>query len=325
MGRLPTLDLFSGIGGFAMGLKSLCRTVAYCEKDIGCQEILRANIAKGSLEGSPIFGDIELLTGADIPGQPVLITAGFPCQDISQSNPGGVGIHGKRSGLVKHVFRLMDELPSVNAVMLENSPNITAKGLPWLLLQLKNRGFHVNHGVVDGVGQGAPCKRSRWFLLATRKTSMFDSLQSVPRFSFQCKVVPPRVVVLPTLLQRSANLARCRRLGNAAIPACVSYAFLWLSGLPTPKLREDVDLKLCITDGVSRYPAKHWRPPTHEPWGRYKCLSDRSTRVFSNQVFYEVKTLSHMKKHGPHHPWRVNANFVEYVMGFPQNWTNTAI
>lgn len=265
-----------------------------------------------------------MLRGADVHGRPVMITAGFPCQDISLSNPGGVGIHGKRSGLVKHVFRLMDELPSVNAVMLENSPNISARGLPWLLLQLKSRGFHVNYTTVDGIGQGAPCRRSRWFLLATRKTSMFDSLKLHP-CDAQCRTPPPRVVALSTLIQRSANLMRCRRLGNAVIPACVAYAFLYLSGLPTPNLKKDVDLKLCMSDGVSHHPAKHWRPPTHEPWGRYKHMSERSTRVFSNQVFYEVKTVAYMNKHGAKLPWRVNANFVEWVMGFPSDWTDTSV
>lgn len=319
MTGIPTLDLFSGIGGFSLGLRSVCRTIAYCEQDTTCQQILTKNIAKGLLHRAPIFQDIQVLRGRDVPGRPVFITAGFPCQDVSQSNPGGAGVHGKRSGLVKHVFRLVDELPSVDAVMLENSPNIQARGLPWVLLQFRNRNFTVKHQVFDGLGQGAPCRRSRWFLLAIRTPKSFPK---GPDFSkFRWIEPPPRVIILDTPQQRASNLARCRRLGNAVIPACVAYALLSLGSFKAPPLRQDIDMKLCMTDGQNRWPSKFWRPPTYEPWAKYKTISERSTRVFSNQVFYEVKTLAYIRKHGKDRLWRVNANFVEHVMGFPQNWT----
>lgn len=62
MTGIPTLDLFSGIGGFSLGLRSVCRTIAYCEQDTTCQQILTKNIAKGLLHRAPIFRLADLFS-----------------------------------------------------------------------------------------------------------------------------------------------------------------------------------------------------------------------------------------------------------------------
>jgi DNA (cytosine-5)-methyltransferase 1 len=55
-----------------------------------------------------------------LPGDVDLLTAGFPCQDLSQAGM-TAGIHGKRSSLVGHVFRLLSRR-RVPIVLLENVP-----------------------------------------------------------------------------------------------------------------------------------------------------------------------------------------------------------
>ena len=64
--RIPTLDLFSGIGGFAYGLHSICSTIAYCEKDKCCQEVLRQRMSDGIIDVAPIFDDICTLSLKDL-------------------------------------------------------------------------------------------------------------------------------------------------------------------------------------------------------------------------------------------------------------------
>ena len=82
---LKVLDLFSGIGGFSLGLEStgFFETIAFVEKDEFCQKVLKKNF-----KNIPIEGDIRNVKGdrykADV------ITGGFPCQPFS--------VAGKRKG-----------------------------------------------------------------------------------------------------------------------------------------------------------------------------------------------------------------------------------
>lgn len=82
---LTVLDLFSGIGGFSYAAERLVggfQTIAFCETDRACQRVLAKH-----WPNTPIFPDVCTLTAADIqplcPNGLSLITAGFPCQDLS--------------------------------------------------------------------------------------------------------------------------------------------------------------------------------------------------------------------------------------------------
>jgi DNA (cytosine-5)-methyltransferase 1 len=120
MRKLRVLDLFSGIGGFSLGLERTggFETAAFCEY----AEFPRKVLAK-HWPGVPIYTDVceltaERLHADGISGIDVII-GGFPCQDISQAgHQRGIG-EGTRSGLYKHVIRLYCELrPSY--IILEN-------------------------------------------------------------------------------------------------------------------------------------------------------------------------------------------------------------
>jgi len=92
------LDLFSGIGGFSLGLERAgMHTVAFCE----IEPYPRAVLAK-HWPGIPCYDDIRTLTAdrlkADGIGPIDVICGGFPCQDISNSGR-KAGINGERSGL----------------------------------------------------------------------------------------------------------------------------------------------------------------------------------------------------------------------------------
>ena len=139
--RLPSLDLFSGIGGMSYALRDTLKPVAYCEIHPLCISILKSCFERNLLDAAPVHPDVRLLNGKELKQQPVIVTAGFPCQDISAGNPKGNGIDGARSGLIRHVFRLVDECSSVQAVFLENSPFIVTRGLKFVLDEFADRGF----------------------------------------------------------------------------------------------------------------------------------------------------------------------------------------
>ena len=82
---LTVLDLFSGIGGFSYAAERLVggfETIAFCEPDEACQRVLNKY-----WPNTPIFPDIRTLQAEAVkelcPNGLSLITAGFPCQDLS--------------------------------------------------------------------------------------------------------------------------------------------------------------------------------------------------------------------------------------------------
>ena len=117
--KLRVLDLFSGIGGFSLGLERTggFETVAFCE----IEPFPRRVLAKHWPE-VPCYEDVTKLTG-DILARdgiaPNVLTGGFPCQDISIAGiQRGIG-EGTRSGLYEHVIRLAGEI-EFEFIVLEN-------------------------------------------------------------------------------------------------------------------------------------------------------------------------------------------------------------
>ena len=118
------LDLFSGIGGFSLGLERAggFETVAFCEVDAKARRVLAKH-----WPNVPIFEDIRTLTGEQLREQgimPDVICGGFPCQDISGAGK-GAGIIGTRSGLWAEMFRLIRD------VRLKMYQPCDLRGLPW--------------------------------------------------------------------------------------------------------------------------------------------------------------------------------------------------
>jgi DNA (cytosine-5)-methyltransferase 1 len=121
--KLKVLDLFSGIGGFSLGLERTggFETVAFCE----IEPFPRRVLAKHWPE-VPCYNDVRTLT-ADVLARDGIavdvITGGFPCQDLSVAGKqAGLG-DGTRSGLWSEIVRLIGELRP-RYVIVENVANL---------------------------------------------------------------------------------------------------------------------------------------------------------------------------------------------------------
>lgn len=165
--RLTVAGLFAGIGGIEQGLgRAGHRTQLLCEYDPGASRVLTTRFPN-----VPLTRDVREL---ETVGQVDLLTAGFPCQDLSQAGR-TAGINGKNSGLVGHVFRLIDALKRRGPrwLLLENVSFMLhleqGQAMRYLIGELEARGFAWAYRVVDSRAFGLPQRRHRVILLASQR------------------------------------------------------------------------------------------------------------------------------------------------------------
>jgi DNA (cytosine-5)-methyltransferase 1 len=162
---LRVAGLFAGIGGIEVGLAEAGhRAKLLCEWDDAASRVLLDRFP-----GVPVEGDVAALEALP---EVDLVTAGFPCQDLSQAG-GTAGIRGTRSGLVDHVFRLLDRAEhDPTWLLLENVSFMLSldrgEAMRWLTAELDRRGFTWAYRVVDSQAFGLPQRRQRVLLLASR-------------------------------------------------------------------------------------------------------------------------------------------------------------
>ena len=159
------LALFAGAGGGILGGKLLgWRTVCAVEWDAYARDVLVARQNDGCLEAFPIWDDVQTFDGKPWRGRVDVVSGGFPCQDISAAGK-GAGIEGERSGMWKHMARIIGEvLPQF--VFVENSPMLVGRGLAVVLADLAEMGYDARWGVLGAIDAGAPHKRDRIWIVA---------------------------------------------------------------------------------------------------------------------------------------------------------------
>ena len=158
---MNVLDLFSGIGGFSLGLERAgMRTVAFCEIDAKCRQVLQKH-----WPNVPIFEDVTTLTAGDIDETVDVICGGFPCQDISVAGH-GAGLAGARSGLWYEYHRLIKEIRP-RYVVIENVAALRARGLEQVLGGLTEIGYDAEWHCIPASAVGAPHQRDRIWIIAS--------------------------------------------------------------------------------------------------------------------------------------------------------------
>ena len=164
MSKLRVLDLFSGIGGFSLGLERTggFETVAFCEIEPFPRRVLAKH-----WPGVPIYEDVRTLTAGHLAADGIsvdVICGGFPCQDISTAGK-GAGIDGPRSGLWREYSRLIDELRP-DFVFIENVPALRTRGADRVLSDLAALNYAGEPIVVGAIHAGAPHRRQRVWIVA---------------------------------------------------------------------------------------------------------------------------------------------------------------
>jgi len=162
-GTLRIGSLCTGYGGLDLAvMQVLGGELASCaETDRHCRKILAAHF-----EGVPNLGDITAVDWADVP--PVdIVTAGWPCQDLSLAGQGAGIKKGTRSGLWLDIAACIRQVRP-GAVFLENVAALRTRGLARVLADLAGLGYDAQRATLRACDVGAPHARARLFVLAAR-------------------------------------------------------------------------------------------------------------------------------------------------------------
>jgi len=158
---VQVLDLFSGIGGFSLGLERAgsFRTVAFCERDEFCQAVLRKH-----WPDTPLYEDVRTIPTGGL-GRVDIIVGGFPCQPWSQAGQQR-GSEDDRD-LWPEMARLVAELRP-KYLIGENVRGFVSQpmGLQRSLSDLESLGYQAVSFIVPACAVNAPHRRDRVWIVA---------------------------------------------------------------------------------------------------------------------------------------------------------------
>lgn len=317
MTRLKGWDLFSGIGGFSLGLKNIMNTTLYCEMDPSCHAILHRQMGKGNISSAPIVRSIqELQRDVKKYTKPDIITAGFPCTNISTMGD-NLGLQGSQSSLF---YNLMDVVNKANPkyVFLENVRQIVNNGLHEVISRLESCGYKTKWCIVSAKDMGAPQIRSRWFCLAYKgNISMKLDARGIHK-AVNNQARRWKKESIPRLVpETKESHNRFRALGNSVVPICVLSALAQLIGVQIKKPPENIvsiQVKDPRTKNVFHY--NKWGTPCASITGPCSTFTGGYSRTVYTQMMYDKNTKL-PKSH------KCNPEFIEWLMGYPLGWTKT--
>lgn len=226
MAKLKHFDCFSGIGGFTEATNGLpIETVGFSEIDEFCCKYLGKYYPQ-----IPNYGDIRSIERIDSD----IVTAGFPCQDISPASSTRTGLDGDRSGLFYKFLEVVCR-SRPKFVVLENSAALlthrSGADMAAILWQISCIGYDALWSIVSACSVGAPHMRRRLFIVA------YPNSFNVQRLAFQQKFheslqkiddrSSPRVWASeppdPSLADGVKNRRSViRAIGNSVVPAAAT-------------------------------------------------------------------------------------------------------
>jgi len=165
---MKVLDLFSGIGGFSLGLEwAGMSTVAFCERDPYCTTILNKH-----WPDTPVHSDVRNLDGKEYAESIDVVCGGFPCQPFSTA--------GLKRGseddrhLWPEMLRIIRE-SKPRWVIGENVSGFINMALDDVSLDLESEGYEVRPFVLPACAVDARHRRDRVFIIAYRDPALVNA------------------------------------------------------------------------------------------------------------------------------------------------------
>jgi len=213
--------LFAGIGGGIYGGEILGhKCCGGVEIDNYCQGVLRQRQKDGWMNDFPIYGDICSLKGEDFKGTFDILCGGFPCQAFSHA------AHGKNiasKNLWGEMFRFVKE----SDAPIVFGENVTLKALMKAKEDLESIGYKVELCGLSCGELGADHRRSRFWLLAVKDSTIFEKvtkhIMSLPKIKggFWSKSLNAAGRTIETTNRRE----QLKAVGNAQSPFVAAVVF----------------------------------------------------------------------------------------------------
>jgi len=239
------LDLFSGIGGFALGAYNSgfrCDNHLFSEIDNFCVKLYQKRFPD-----SISLGDIKNIDGKELVnkyGNEWIIAGGFPCQDISIAGK-SEGLEGKRSGLWFEYWRLSRDLRP-KFVIIENVPALTIRGLDRVIAGLTEIGYSAEWQTISASFVGSPQTRKRIYIVSypdslkhvkgSKPQAIFQEQALQEKYSGVFKKYRDRSDLPESRFYRKSDgiprkVDRLKSLGNSIIPQIAEMIFTRLNEL----------------------------------------------------------------------------------------------
>ncbi len=231
---LRVLDLFSGIGGFSLGLERTggFKTVAFCEIEDYPRRVLHKH-----WPDVPVFEDVRTLRASDV-GPVDLICGGFPCQDLSTAGH-QVGFSGERSSLYTEIMRLAGEIRPKWIIFENVTGLLTGNGGLWFSIFINDLAalrLDAEWHCIPASAVGAATHRDRVWVVAYpngtvlegsifSKSPFLDSEESrrrqLARAVDACLPADDYARMRPYFDDVPEQMAQLKALGNAVVPVVV--------------------------------------------------------------------------------------------------------
>jgi|SRR3989339_1773612 len=232
------LDLFSGIGGFALG--AYWAGLRFDNHYFSEVDDYAIRVYQQRFHDAIGLGDITKIDGTKLPEGDWIIAGGFPCQDISVAGK-GAGMAGSRSGLWFEYARIIGELRPRYAIM-ENVGALSFRGLDAVLGSLAEIGYDAEWQDIRASDVGAPHRRERIWIVAYPERNSLQGWEIAPknqerrgvsrkqlsRFlqsNFRDEVSAARVWRGNHGISKRLDAVRNRAIGNSIVPQIAELIF----------------------------------------------------------------------------------------------------
>ncbi len=192
------LDLFSGIGGFALAAEWCgITTIGFSEIDPYACAVLKERWPK-----IKNYGDVRQITRETLVERPDLITGGFPCQPFSTA--------GKRRGkeddrfLWPELLRVIKEFRPT-WVLGENVAGFVNMELDSAAADLASEGYEVQPVVIPACAVNAPHRRDRVWIIAHTEHPGFDATKKSEGSAKRNDLNAPRSYAVEQLAGRTGK------------------------------------------------------------------------------------------------------------------------
>lgn len=216
--KLSVLDLFSGIGGFSLGLERTggFQTVAFCEIEPFARRVLGKH-----WPGVPIYDDVTKLTSWRLSADGIavdVVCGGFPCQPFSTASRGKC----VAEDLWPDMFRIIHAIRPRWVI----AENVDKEAIANAAAGLHIIGFGTYIRRISAADAGADHQRDRWWLVAhANPESQFRRAvdAEVAKLPELCRGLwgaenYARAIRVPSRLSTGMDRSRIEALGNAVIP-----------------------------------------------------------------------------------------------------------